>query len=739
MLFRIIFVIIDILAALAIYFITKASEKIEKSYGNWLKKTFIAATVSILANILIALSFDIRFAQISFCLYFAAINWILYFLAGFCLLYTEHDKPLVRMYRPAAVIMFLDSLSIILNPVFGHAFSVYTITSRAGGDFYQIKALWPYYVHLAIDYTAIAVAFFFIIYRIKRSYSFYRTKYILILSVLLLVVVMNVAYMMFALPLDASVIFYALAGALIYLAIQRFVPYSLMTSSIGRAVDDMNEGLVLFDISDNCIYANEFARKRVSIVPEKYDLSCQPVAEVINALNEKGLSFGEEAYSVKGQKDGVEYTVSYVIRYNMINDRKGRLIGSYFLFEDNTEQMHYLEEIRAARDAANDANRAKSNFIANMSHEIRTPLNSVLGMNEMILRSTEDPQLIEYANSIKQSGDTLLGLINDVLDFSKIEANKVDITPAPYDPHDLLRDCYNSFEQMAEAKDLILDVTCDEDIPAKLSGDRKLMRQIMANMISNAIKYTREGTVSVHLSFERKDTAGGTMVTVVKDTGIGIAEQDLEGLFDAFRRANEKENANIQGTGLGLAITKDLIDLMDGTIDVTSSPGKGSIFTIRLPQQISDPSPAGPFTKNLVAKKTVYRESFRAPQAHILVVDDARLNLKVVQALLRKTEVLIDTADGGKQAIDLCKEKEYDLILLDHRMPEPDGIETFSVIRSSGLNTGTPVIMLTANVVAGAEEEYRRLGFADYLSKPLHGEDLEATLKMHLPPHKIIS
>ena len=374
-----------------------------------------------------------------------------------------------------------------------------------------------------------------------------------------------------------------------------------------------------------------------------------------------------------------------------------------------------------------------------MSHEIRTPLNSILGMNEMILRAVDDPLLVEYAQNIRQSGDTLLGLINDVLDFSKIEANKVDVSVCEYEPHSLLRDCYNYFDQMAEVKDLYVDVKCDEAVPSKLSGDKKLLRQIATNLISNAIKYTKEGGVTISMSFAAASDTEGELMIAVSDTGIGIAREDLPYLFDAFRRVNEKENATIQGTGLGLAITRDLVTLMNGTIDVESAWGKGSVFTIRIPQKIADKKPSGKFVKNVEIKKEAYRESFRAPDAKLLVVDDAKLNLKVVQALLRKTQILIDTADGGKQAMEMCDEKKYDLILLDHRMPEPDGIQTFNAIKAGGLNTDTPVIMLTANVVAGAEEEYKRIGFADYMSKPIRGEDLEAMLLKHLPQDKIIT
>lgn len=738
MLTKIIFVIIDCLAVFGLYFTIKATDRINKLYAKWLKWTLVAGIVAIYANILIAFAFSNFFAHFAYSFYFASIDWILYFLVGFCLAYTEHEAALHRMAQFAACVFSLDSLSILLNPFFEHEFYVFAKRDFKDAIFYQTRPFLPFYLHLTIDYVAVLIALIFILYRIARSYSFYRIKYIIIISVLLLVVVLNVLYMLFELPLDASVVFYALAGTLIYFSIQILVPQSLMNSSIGRAVDDMNEGLILFDISDNCIYANEFSRQRFHIDPAEYNLNSDPASTVLQALRTKGQSIGAEVYTQTIERDGAPVTEHYLIKYNQLRDSKSRLIGSYFLAEDNTELVHYLDEIKSARDQANEANRAKSSFLANMSHEIRTPLNSVLGMNEMILRSTDDPQLREYAENIKLSGDTLLGIINDVLDFSKIEANRMEIIPVEYNPHDLLRNCYQYFEQMAESKDLYLEVGCDDTIPSRLSGDEKLIRQVLTNIISNAIKYTPEGGVKIYMSDDGASADERDIVITVSDTGVGIAQKDLTYLFDAFKRINEKENATIQGTGLGLAITKELVTLMHGTISVQSTPGQGSTFTIVIPQKVVDAKPIGEFVKHIDAGKNTYKESFQAPDARILIVDDAKLNLKVAQALLKSTQIQCDTAGGGNEAIAMCRETKYDIILLDHRMPEPDGIQTFHVISKEGANTETPVIMLTANVVSGAEAEYKKIGFADYLSKPIHGEDLEAALRKYLPQDKIL-
>ncbi len=730
-----IFVIADLVAALTMIPTVSAADRIRNKFGRWLACTIVAAIIATFANILVALSFDEISAHIAYCVYFASIDWILYFLSGFCMLYTEHDRIMNKWKYFVAFIMFADSLSIFANMIFKHAFYVYE-SVYSYGSFYLTSFRIPYYIHLTVDYALILIAFFFIIYRIARTYSLYRIKYLIIFSVLLLVVILNIFYMALSLVLDASVIFYAVAGLLIYLSITLFVPKTLMNTAIDRAVDDMNEGLILLDLADNCIYSNDFSRLKFDIDPEGYYMDKEPIATVIRTLHEHDERFGTVVYERYASGPGEWEKEYYNIRYNQLNDKKGRPIGSYFLIEDDTENRYLVNELNEAKNAADSANRAKSNFLASMSHEIRTPLNSVLGMNEMILRSTSDPQLIEYADNIRQSGDTLLSLINDILDFSKIEANKMELFETDYDPHKLLRDCVNSFSQPLEEKHLYLNVECDEDIPTRLRGDMRHINQVLSNIVSNAIKYTREGGITINVSCSRINDKADLVIRV-SDTGIGIAPEDIDKLFDAFRRVNEEENATIQGTGLGLAITKELVNLMHGEISVASTPGAGSTFIVSIPQIIVDGTPIGRFVKEPSVGAYRYEESFVAEDANILVVDDVKMNLKLIVALLKKTKVNVKTALGGAEAMDLCRKNKYDLILLDHRMPDPDGVETFNVISREGLNTETPVIMLTANALSGAEEEYLRMGFADYLSKPVRGADLEAKLIKHLPPHKV--
>ena len=734
MLTKMIFALIDCLAVFDLYFTIKAMKQIKENHGLQLRRAMSIAIVAIFANILIAFSFNPAFAKIAYSAYFASIDWIIFYLTAFCLGYTEHDTVLQKLRIPAYIVMAADSASILANLFFGHVFYIYETTDISGTVFYQTGFLFPYYIHLAVDYVALMIAFVSIVYRIYRTYGMYRTKYVMILGVLLFVVALNVVYMAFSLLLDSSVVFYAVAGTLIYFSITKFIPRSIMVVSMRTAIDDIKEGLILFDIGDNCIYANAFSKQRFDIEEDRYDMSCEPVASVLSALSEKGEKYGESRY-LKTTNNGDEH---YMIRYNSLTDKKGRLIGSYFLIEDTTEADKYLNELEEARRNADAANRAKSTFLANMSHEIRTPLNSVLGLNEMILRTSEDQQILEYADSIRSSGDTLLGLINDILDFSKIEANRMEFTCAAYSLHKLLKGIINNFTQMAEEKGLYIKAECDPSIPSVLVGDEKLIRQIITNLVSNAVKYTQKGGITIRARSDAKE-GGCDLLIDVADTGIGVAHEDEDILFDPFKRINEKENATIQGTGLGLAITKDLISLMNGSITITSALGEGSTFSLILPQDVEDPTPAGEFKlHDDPGKRDKYKESFHAPNAHILIVDDSKMNLKVATALLKNTQVAVDTALGGNEAITLCKSAKYDVILLDHRMPEPDGIETFKIISKQGLNTDTPVIMLTANAISGAEEEYIDLGFAGYLSKPIRPAQLEKELIRLLPKEKVV-
>ncbi len=404
--------------------------------------------------------------------------------------------------------------------------------------------------------------------------------------------------------------------------------------------------------------------------------------------------------------------------------------------QQNLQLAQAKMDADAARQEALAANEAKGKFLAHMSHEIRTPINAVLGMDEMILRESKEQAIKEYAMDIYMAGQTLLSLINDILDFSKIESGKMEIVPVEYDISSMIHDLANMTSQRAESKNLKLELEIDHDIPARLYGDDVRIRQVLTNILTNAVKYTHEGTIWLRVrSTRRKDIV--TLSFEVEDTGIGIKEEDLPKLSAEFERIEEDKNRNIEGSGLGMSITIQLLTLLGSRLQVESVYGKGSKFWFDLEQKIMDETPIGDFETRVrqIAENYSYTTKFCAPDAKILVVDDNVVNRKVLRNLLKETQIQVTDAGGGAECLKLVQESHYDLIFLDHMMPEMDGVETLHYIKelSDFPCQDTPIVVLTANAVSGAKEKYLSEGFDDFLSKPVVPEKLEAMIRKMLP------
>ena len=405
--------------------------------------------------------------------------------------------------------------------------------------------------------------------------------------------------------------------------------------------------------------------------------------------------------------------------------------------EKETEQLKKAKELaEEARQDAIAANAAKDKFLAHMSHEIRTPINAVLGMDTMILRETQDMKIKEYALDIQNAGQNLLAIINDILDFSKIESGKLELIMVEYDFSSMLHDISNMIKTKAQAKNLELKILVDESIPSKLLGDDVRIRQILVNLLNNAVKYTHRGTVSLHVS-GRTEGRKEILEFSVEDTGIGIREEDISKLFKEFERIEEKRNRNIEGTGLGINITTQLLLLMGSRLLVESTYGKGSRFYFTLEQQIVDSTPIGNLEARIREQSTEYSyaPAFTAPKAQILLVDDNLMNLKVLVSLLKPVRIGVDVAESGKACLEMVAKKHYDLIFLDHMMPGMDGIETLHRMKEmeENLSEGSPVVALTANAITGAKEMYLSEGFDAFLPKPINPEKLEQMILKLLP------
>lgn len=399
-------------------------------------------------------------------------------------------------------------------------------------------------------------------------------------------------------------------------------------------------------------------------------------------------------------------------------------------------------ELETAKSAVEKAEKARDIFLANMSHELRTPINTILGLNELILRESQEEAVKEYARDIRQAGNILLALVSDILDFSKLEADKMELTEGIYDVSSLLNDLINSIsvQQRRKKLDLVLEIA--EDIPYKLFGDEIHIRQIVGNLLSNAVRYTEKGRITLHVSWKELPKDSVEMYVIVKDTGIGIKDEDIPKLFNAFQRMDSTVRSKEDRTGLGLAITQRLIEMMGGKLEVQSVYGKGSAFSFRIVQKVVDRTPLGNFEKQYkdsLRSIEDYHEKFIAPMGRILIVDDNAMNLAVAQGLLKGTRLQIDVAASGEECLELIKRKTYHLICMDHMMPVMDGVQTLHAIRALEGNPSRdiPVIALTANAVAGARELYLKEGFQDYLTKPIDADKFENMLIEYLPSNVV--
>lgn len=454
-----------------------------------------------------------------------------------------------------------------------------------------------------------------------------------------------------------------------------------------------------------------------------------------------------DIFDFEGNSQEADAVCSHNLSYcslsiNKIYDDFDDTIGYIIIVTDLSERMNSMKRLEEAKRDAENANNAKSTFLANMSHEIRTPMNAIIGFSELVLKMNINDEVRSYVNDIKFSSHNLLAIINDILDISKIESGKMELVLDSYFTSQLLSDVSMIISPQVKQKGLVFETKIDQNIPRALYGDKIRLRSILTNILNNAVKYTQEGGITFEASIVKQTTTHVTLEFKISDTGIGIRPENLENLFETFERFDQKIHYGIEGSGLGLAISNGYINLMGGKINVDSTYGKGSTFTVILDQKIVDEKPLEQdYTQNAISQNTTSISNMKLYGLSVLVADDNLINLRVAHGILSYYGLVVDTASSGKEALDLCHSKKYDFVFMDQMMPEMDGIEAMKEVRKLNAHyaKGGPgkIIVLTADAIKGARETLIKQGFDEYLGKPINVAQLERLFIRYIPSSKI--
>ncbi|MBR4515286.1 MAG: response regulator [Lachnospiraceae bacterium] len=655
---------------------------------------------------------------------------------AFMVLETFIVTEMTGIKKPPAVI--IRTLIIVLN------IADFFIYSVEGMDIYERRGAWttwranPDYSFNRSFHTVYMVLMFLVLF-VFWIYWFKNVKMKRMRNFLFMLCIANFMLIFFSLP-DAifptlglpAVSTSGLGGAVctivVWLGATRLNSFDIRMGNITEKLFDfIDAGIIAFGTEHETVMVNRYAKQQL----EGVDLEGAGIADLfdVDEVTEKEMFSKslDDIYSARlWDREGSR---AYSVSMSAMKDRYGDPFCFLLAFFDVTEEVDTARQLERASNA-------KSHFLAQMSHEIRTPINAVLGMNEMILRESKDKDILEYSENIDSAGNTLLALINSILDFSKIEDGKMDIIPVKYDTASLVNDLVNSISQRADAKGLELKLDIDSSLPCTLFGDDVRFSQIIMNLLTNAVKYTEKGSVTFAMRAEEKVGENVMLYVSVKDTGIGIKKEDMDRLAISFERLDEKKNRNIEGTGLGMSIVTSLLEMMGSRLYVESTYGEGSQFYFTLKQKVVDDTPIGDYGQAVKRKREAGEtdDVIHAPGAKVLLVDDNDMNLAVAGNLLKLCGVKADMASSGAETISIMEKKTYDIVFLDHMMPEMDGVETLQALKERKLiPPSCKMIVLTANAVVGAREKYLENGFDDYLSKPMVLADLSGMLKKHLP------
>lgn len=613
-----------------------------------------------------------------------------------------------------------------------------TFVDTPWGYWWYSKQIPARYVETAS--VAIALVFFYVIlwwwnknaeYK-REKHLIKRFKWFGPLLVVGLVVDTYIPLIAGTPAIPGTVVFAFLSSMLLFNISKGYMTFGISVSSVSEYVfREVSVPVLILDPKGKIVLYNEIAETTFVRMDGLKGLTLEDLVEPVMNLSNVSEEYKSMLMQIKGRN-----TYCRLVRSVIYDDFKEVRCEILFL-PDMTDAIQSMQMAEENSRMADEANRAKSNFLANMSHEIRTPMNAIIGMSEIMLR--DEAVSIELKNQlrvIKTAGDGLLEIINDILDISKIESGKYEIIEEEYDLAALIHDVSTMIRTRLDGKDIELKLYVYSNLPRRVIGDELRVRQVLVNILGNAVKFTNEGSIELKCECRRLSD-DYVLYFDVTDTGIGIREQDLKTIFGVFNQIDTRKNRNIQGTGLGLAISRNLAIMMNGDISVESVYGEGSTFHISLHQKIADAEQMGPDMAMELEKfkyepiREIQEENtvtFR--DKHVLIVDDNLVNLQIAKGLLEPFELNIDLADSGKKAVEMVRENHYDLIFMDHMMPELDGVDTTKLIRSmkNGIYSDIPIVALTADAVAGTKEMLLASGMQDFLAKPINRNELKEVI-----------
>ncbi len=594
--------------------------------------------------------------------------------------------------------------------------------------------------HISISYGPLYVVFLFsrilipyalCIYTLirairERSDRQVNHQYWLIFGMSTLPVVILIAYVFkFIKYFDPTPLTLAVSVSMVVIVIWGRRNYDFRHLAAEKVLENLGDGVIALDDQDRLVSYNRAAADIFTRLPiHKLGENIRVVEDFREEILNENIPY---SFSINGQH--------YESHSKHIIDEAGKIQGSVILILDMTDIRAYIDEIKRVRREAEKASIAKSEFLANMSHEIRTPMNAIIGLNDIIMEESEDTEIYAHAKDVQSAAKNLLAIINDILDLSKVEAGKMELVYVNYYIKTMADEIIGMMDIAASQRGLLLKYECDETIPCRYNGDDGRIKQILINILSNAVKFTKKGYVRVYITGRAGRTEDEEMLIItVRDTGCGIREKDLSKIFEDFRQVDSKRNRSAGGTGLGLAIVKHLVELMEGTIEVESTYGQGTTVTITIPQKIVDRTPVSEMPELPQTEKKI-ADFFTAPGVKVLIVDDNVINRKVARSFLKNYEFDLTEAESGPEAIELVRANRYDIIFMDHMMPGMDGIEAAQIIRRDCGENGTTAVMiaLTANAMEGMREQFLQSGFQDFIAKPLDRRELNQLLLRWVP------